>query len=219
MVAKAMGLEDKAQEHIYVAGLVHDIGLVGIPDPLVRKPFEKMTEEEKGTYRTHTTIGEMALMSLERMEGVLPMVRHHHERVDGMGYPDRLSGDAIPLGARIVGVIADYESLKCGLLTGSSMNPEEARGYLVSHASQRYDEKVVNEVVKVLEQEEEVEQTRRFNFVSFDELAPGMIVAEELRTAEGVLLLPKDKMVSKRLLPHLQRLKEEGCDQVRVYSE
>ena len=95
---------------LYRGGFIHDLGKVGIPDALLHKPGP-LTRAEFEQMKEHTTIGDHLCGSLRSLEKVRPIVRHHHERLDGTGYPDRLKGDAIPLLAQIVGIVDVYDAL------------------------------------------------------------------------------------------------------------
>jgi diguanylate cyclase (GGDEF)-like protein len=100
-IADAMQLPDHEIENVALAGLLHDIGKIGIPDRILQKP-DILDRDEWELMKTHPVIGEQILGGNAHLAPILSFVRHHHERWDGMGYPDRLSADAIPLGASIV---------------------------------------------------------------------------------------------------------------------
>ena len=105
-----MGLTRDALLALYRGGFLHDIGKVGIPDSILFKPG-KLTAEEWVTMRTHTVRGEEICRPLESMRPVLPLIRSHHERWDGSGYPDGLSGEQIPLLARVLQIADIYDAL------------------------------------------------------------------------------------------------------------
>jgi putative two-component system response regulator len=106
----AMRLDSASLLLLYVGGYLHDIGKVGIPDSVLFKPG-KLTGEEWEIMRAHPVRGEEICFPLKAMRGVLPLIRHHHERWDGNGYPDRLRGTEIPLLARILQVVDIYDAL------------------------------------------------------------------------------------------------------------
>ena len=106
----ALGLDRAQLLTIYRGGYLHDIGKVGIPDSILFKPGE-LTAEEWVTMRSHASRGEEICRPLESLKPVLPIIRSHHERWDGSGYPDGLRGDQIPLLARIVQVADIYDAL------------------------------------------------------------------------------------------------------------
>jgi response regulator RpfG family c-di-GMP phosphodiesterase len=106
----AMGLDVQSLLTLYRGGYLHDIGKVGIPDSILFKPA-KLTAEEWVTMRSHTTRGEEICRPLKSLKPVLPLIRHHHERWDGSGYPDGLRGDQIPILARILQIADIYDAL------------------------------------------------------------------------------------------------------------
>ncbi|MGA7240422.1 MAG: HD domain-containing phosphohydrolase [Bryobacteraceae bacterium] len=106
----AIGLDRSQLLTLYRGGYLHDIGKVGIPDSILFKPG-KLTAQEWVTMRSHTVRGEEICRPLASLQPVLPIIRHHHERWDGSGYPDGLRGDQIPLLARIVQVADIYDAL------------------------------------------------------------------------------------------------------------
>src|SRR5260370_2399122 len=106
----AMRLDSASLLSLYVGGYLHDVGKVGIPDSVLFKPG-KLTGEEWEIMRTHPVRGEEICRPLKSLRGVLPLIRHHHERWDGSGYPDGLRGTEIPFLARVVQVVDLYDAL------------------------------------------------------------------------------------------------------------
>jgi putative two-component system response regulator len=106
----AMQLDSASLQALYVAGYVHDIGKVGVPDSVLFKPG-KLNTEEWEIMRAHPVCGEEICRPLTSLHGVLPLVRHHHERWDGTGYPDGLRATQIPLLARVLQVVDIYDAL------------------------------------------------------------------------------------------------------------
>ena len=106
----ALGLGDPSLRILYCGGFLHDIGKVGIPDTILFKPGS-LTDIEWDTMRSHTTKGENICRHLSSLSPVLPVIRHHHERWDGSGYPDGLRGEQIPLLARVLQVADIYDAL------------------------------------------------------------------------------------------------------------
>jgi putative two-component system response regulator len=105
-----LGLSEDDLGALQRGGVLHDIGKVGIPDAILLKPG-RLTPEEFAQMKTHTVIGDRVCSQLRLLEKVRPIVRHHHERLDGSGYPDGLRGDAVPLLAQIVGIVDVYDAL------------------------------------------------------------------------------------------------------------
>ncbi len=106
----ALGLDQEAQAALRLGGQLHDIGKVGIPDAVLCKPG-RLDEAEMAVIRAHPLLGAELLAPLRTLAPALPLIRHHHERLDGTGYPDGLSGDAIPLTVRVLSVTDIYDVL------------------------------------------------------------------------------------------------------------
>ena len=109
-IAKRMGMSDEEHEQIYYMGMLHDIGKIGIPDAILKKPG-KLTEEEMQIIRNHPTIGGEILKDFTAIQGISDGARYHHERYDGNGYNEGLKGEEIPLAARIICVADSYDTM------------------------------------------------------------------------------------------------------------
>jgi HD-GYP domain-containing protein (c-di-GMP phosphodiesterase class II) len=130
-------------------GFFHDIGKVKIPDSILNKPG-RLTDEEFEIIKKHPVIGEQILSSIASLRDVLPVVRHHHERWDGKGYPDRLSGDNIPFEARIVSVADAYDAMVSDRPYRKGMSAEKAIEELEKCAGSQFDPLIVKAFMKVL---------------------------------------------------------------------
>ncbi len=109
-IAAGMGLLQDEIDRIELAGLLHDIGKIGIRDSILNKAGP-LTEEEFEHVKTHPLVGERILQPIDELKGIVEYVKHEHERWDGSGYPDGLKGDEIPLGARIIAVADVFDAL------------------------------------------------------------------------------------------------------------
>ncbi len=109
-IAKRAGFSEKEQGNIYMMGLLHDVGKIGISDAIINKP-DKLTDEEYAIMKTHPVLGEKILQSITEFPQLTTGARYHHERYDGGGYPDGLAGEDIPLEARIIAVADAYDAM------------------------------------------------------------------------------------------------------------
>lgn len=109
-IAKRAGLSREQQEDIYTIGLLHDVGKIGIPDTIINKP-SALSDEEYNIIKTHPALGETILKNIKEFPKLVTGARYHHERYDGGGYPDGLSGKDIPLEARIIAVADSYDAM------------------------------------------------------------------------------------------------------------
>ena len=109
-IARRFGYSQKRQDEIYMMGLLHDVGKIGVPDAVINKPA-KLTEEEYAQIKTHPVMGDRILKNIRERPKLAIGARWHHERYDGTGYPDGLSGDKIPEEARIIAVADAYDAM------------------------------------------------------------------------------------------------------------
>ena len=137
-----MGLGASDLDALYRGGLIHDIGKIGVPDAILLKPGP-LDAHQLATMRQHPVIGETIVAPLRSSAGLLPIIRNHHERYDGTGYPDRLGGSNIPRLARIVAVCDAFDALVNDRPYRSRKAPEEALAILRAGASRQWDPEVV----------------------------------------------------------------------------
>jgi putative two-component system response regulator len=109
-LGRTLGLDPAELQALHRGGFLHDIGMLAIPDSVLRKPGA-IEPEEFELVKSHTVIGDTLCANLRSLRAVRPIVRHHHERLDGSGYPDGLRGDAVPLLAQIIGVVDAYDAV------------------------------------------------------------------------------------------------------------
>jgi HD-GYP domain-containing protein (c-di-GMP phosphodiesterase class II) len=138
-----LGLQESDLGALYRGGLSHDIGKIGVPAAILLKPGPLNAEEER-QMRAHTVIGESIVKPLPSAADILAIIRHHHERFDGGGYPDGLCGHKIPLLARIVSVCDAYDALASDRPYRSRRNSEEAIETLMRGAGQQWDRELVS---------------------------------------------------------------------------
>ncbi len=110
LIGQRLGLPDEDLAALYRGGFLHDVGKIAIPDAILSKAGP-LTEDEREQMRAHTTVGEHLCGDLRALKRVRPIIRHHHERLDGSGYPDGLRGEDIPLLAQIIGVVDVFDAL------------------------------------------------------------------------------------------------------------
>jgi putative two-component system response regulator len=187
-LATRLGLSNGEIEAVRLGAILHDIGKIGIPDAILLKEGP-LDEVERATISTHPILGDELLAPIDLLGSSRPIVRHHHERWDGNGYPDRLAGTAIPLGARIVSVADSIEVMASRSLYREPRTQEEIVVELRAGSSLQWDAQVVglaielfesgelavrDQVVALLELEERPSADRRI---------PVLLVEEDAETA------------------------------------
>jgi len=141
-IAQRMGLSEADQELVHLCGLVHDIGKIGLPAGLLEKPGP-LTLEERRQMEQHSEIGERILRNVDDYSEIAAVVRSHHERIDGMGYPDGIRGDEIPRLARIIGVADAYDAMTSDRPYREALPSRVARMRLAQAVGTQFDTAVV----------------------------------------------------------------------------
>jgi HD-GYP domain-containing protein (c-di-GMP phosphodiesterase class II) len=150
-IARAMNLCEEESQLIEYAGLLHDIGKIGIPDRILKKP-DALTEEERRDIRSHPAFGDSILSPIRFLQKAQATVLYHHERMDGSGYPEGLRGEDIPVTARIVAVADVYDAMTSDRPYRKALSDEDAVRELRDHAGTKYDAKVVEAFLGLLDQ-------------------------------------------------------------------
>ena len=146
-LARAIGLPENEVQRIRLGAMLHDIGKIGIPENVLRKP-SKLTDEEWEIMKQHPVIGaDKVLAPNESLRDLIPMVKYHHEHYDGSGYPMGLKGEEIPLSARIVAIADAYHALVSDRPYRKGMGVEKACEILKMGADVQWDRELVRQFV------------------------------------------------------------------------
>ncbi|MBL8876501.1 MAG: HD-GYP domain-containing protein [Phycisphaerae bacterium] len=141
-IALAYGIDEAEAERIRTAGIVHDVGKIGVPERVLCKPG-KLDDEEFALIKMHPEIGHRILKGVLLLEHTLPGVLHHHERFDGRGYPHRLVGERIPLQARIIGIADTFDAMSSSRSYRPAMPREKVLAEIERCAGSQFDPSVV----------------------------------------------------------------------------
>lgn len=151
-IATEIGLPEKEVEKIRIAGLFHDIGKVGVPDAILLKPG-KLTEEEFEEIKKHPVDGEKIMASYAPFKELLSIVRQHHERYNGSGYPDGLVGENISLGARIIAVADCFDAMISNRVYRKGLSFEVTIGQIVEGRQTQFDGQIVDALLRMIEKD------------------------------------------------------------------
>ena len=193
------------------AAMLSQIGCVSLPGDLVRRKSqgEPLTDEETAEYAAHAGVGADLLMTIPRMEQVAEAIRYQEKNFDGTGFPkDAVKGEEIPLGARMLKIIADFDAFDA-----ATSEAVKAVDLMRSHAS-RYDPNLFAAFEKTVSRASEMTATT----VAISQLTDSMILAEDVVTSERVLLIAKGQETTLSARRHLQQYRANGLigDQIRV---
>ena len=245
-VAMAYGLKKEELDQIEIAGMIHDIGLLGLPEKFLLKNENDFNEQEFKLFAEHPIIGSICLESVDRLNEVSRIILCHHEHIDGSGFPKGLKGAEIPLGSRIIGAVSDY----CRMVNtwpkdmkfindiaqkyfGSAVRefiakePEKlieevAQKIIFIGVHHKYDIEVVTKLLQELGESGTINNTKNQRgkytlLVDLDELKEGMALATDLRIQDGRLLLVKGTKLNKLSIESIQRLGKRQAIDKRIY--
>ncbi len=169
-IARELGCEREFIERIYLAGLLHDIGKIGIPDAIIGKP-ERLTPEEYALMKRHPEIGARILEPVDFLFDIVPCVRHHHEWYDGSsrGYPDRLRATSIPYPSRIILVADTVEAMTSDRPYRRALPLERVIDEIASFSGTQFDPEAADAFIRLAEREEEafLETASKFDLEAF----------------------------------------------------
>lgn len=149
LIAGALGWDDKRINNLRNAAYMHDVGMIGIPDSIVNKPT-RLTEEEYAIIQRHTLIGADILKDITLIEHVAEVAHYHHERYDGTGYPEGLSGEEIPIEARIVAVADSYDAMNSKRIYRNALEKEKIIEELESCSGTQFDPVIAELFVRLI---------------------------------------------------------------------
>lgn len=215
-VALRMGLPEREAQDVFVAGLLHEIGKIGFPDGLLRIPEYALKGDALGQYRKYPQRGEQLLMPLDELRVAARVVGAHRERFDGTGFPNRLAGFDIPVGARILAVAYDFEALQSGQLVQRQVDGKQAAGLLAESRGKRYDPDVIEAFYDVRMGRQVTDEVSHI-VMDIGQLRPGMTLGRDLVSEDGALLLSADHVLNERLLKQLADFERRSGTTLQLY--
>ncbi|MGK5079359.1 HD domain-containing phosphohydrolase [Janthinobacterium sp. HLX7-2] len=215
-LAQALGLEAQEARDVFIAALLKDIGKLSLSDALLDLPASAWNGEQLSMFRKHPLRAEQLLMALEELRTVSVILRSQLERFDGAGFPDGLTGLAIPWGARILALASDYDGLQIGAMVQRSLRADEARTLIYDSSGKRYDPAVVAAFRSIMD---ETETPPRDMAVLSGQLEPGMVLSRDLISRDGLMLLAVEHVLTARVIAQLLDFegKNGGRLNIRVY--
>ena len=216
-LALKLELDNETVQQVLFAALLHNIGKVGLPDKLINKPFNELPIEDRDQVIKHPAIGEGLLMGLENLQVAAKLIRSQHEQFNGCGYPDKLSGETIPLGARIIALANDYDELLQGMLSHKTYSQSEARDYLLKNKGRRYDPELVDSFLEMVGIAKPQPSKDAVLLIKSNGLAVGMVLARDLLVQDRALLLSKGHVMDESLIRRIHDLERVLNEDLDVY--
>jgi len=202
-IARAMTPDAETAHNLAIAALLHDIGHIGLSDTVLARPVSRLDRDELRRYHLHPVLGEQALLASDDMQGVAPLIRAHHERWDGQGFPDGLRGAAIPLGARILAVADAFEDLRSSRIDGQALSLLDARRAVLAGRGTQFDPGVVDTFASLFSAAPPKPTVAALRLPTA-ELRPGHTLTQDFVSPEGVLLLSAGQRLTEDLIGRIR---------------
>ena len=202
---KLHGLDEGTGRDLTMAAALYNIGKLSWTDSMMTAPADLLHHNDRERYRGYPKQSESLLMTLEPMKDAARLILHHQEHWDGSGFPDRLKGEAIPVGSRLLKLAVDFIELQRGLILERQMNSDEALVYIRNYAGKLYDPEMVEDFIQVcaayLSDVSLADPTVKV--MTTREVTAGMILARNLNADNGMLLLNAGKVLNGPLVEKL----------------
>ena len=185
---------------VEAAGLLHDIGMVGLPGEILTKKRTEMNGEERQLFLTHPVRGEIILKEIDFFRPIAKLVRAHHEQYNGLGFPDGLSKSEIPLLAKILSAASVYDNF----VHRGNVSYEEVPGKLRQFQGYQLEPALVESLLEINLENIQKEKGKAFLEVLLDDLEEGMILAKDIRMKSGAMVMPAETKLSSYGIEKLQ---------------
>lgn len=216
LIAIEMACEPNYVNEVYIAGLLHDVGKIGLSDEALFMPVGSLGKDLRTELMTHSTKGQAVFAGLADMETIATMIRHHHERFDGEGYPDGIVNQVIPVGSRILAVAEDYDELQQGWLAPKKLTEEEALNFIMKSGESRYDPQVLQALPPALEKLRAAPRLEE-RLLSGNELMVGQTLSRDFNGPDGYLWLSKEKQVTRHFIEQVRECETVSGKAQKIY--
>ncbi|MBU2893646.1 response regulator [Colwellia sp. D2M02] len=214
MIAKALELSDQEQEGVYLAGLYYAVGVIGLSDEIKHLNRSQMTYTQKQQWLSVPELSAEILADMELLQPAATIVKHLFEHVDGSGYPDKLQGELIPMGSKILALVIYYDHMLMGKIYPYIPAQEEAFIKLKSLVGKVFEHKVFSAFVKLLT----TPNHETFEFaISVDKIGAGMTVSQDLFNHNKQKLIAKNVVLTQAMIDGLKHYQEVRATPVIAY--
>ena len=203
-LAEKIGLPTDEVLNIEVAALLQDIGTLGFPDKILKKKENELDIVEKALLQQHPSLGQTALQQIKKLSDICLIIRHHHERYDGLGYPDNLRGEMIPAGSRIIAIADSLDILVNPWESHERYSVDRAIHELEKEAGKSFDPNYVYKFIELLKDVKHEVTGADAIEIDISELKEGMILASDIKTRRGLLLIASGEVMQ---TSHLAKIK------------
>lgn len=215
-VGVRMGLSEAECGHVYLCGLMHQIGLIGAKDKEIESAEIDPDSNIPIAPDENAILGASILSTIQRFEPLVSIIRHQNELFDGTGKPDHLKGEEIPVGSRIIKVIKDYDFYVASPFNSRRMMTKSAQKYLKDSSGTIYDPAVVATFISLVSVPGNVDEGVEL-CIGLAEVTPGMVIKRDLYLPNGNLMLTAGNAISDTLLAKLKEIEKSSSMPIAVY--
>lgn len=213
LLAEHLGWDRTRIINTYIAALVHDVGMVALPDELLELPELELNQQQLRDYRAHAEAGADIIQQLPQLELISNMVRHQYMN---MPTPEREAKEC-PTESRLIRVVADYDAYLLGLKTGHNLTPEEAINSLKENVGYLYDGDLLESYQELLVKLPSMKLSELDYCLTTAQLEPGMSISEDIINKNGSVLLATDAILSENIIEKLKQYEKANDFQLTIY--
>lgn len=218
-IAHKMRLQESVILNVETAALLHHIGKIGLPDRLLDKPYTELTNGDRAEFDKHPLRAAAVLMGLAPLADAAQLIRCHREHYDGVGNSLGLQASAIPLGARILLVASDFESLQSGLIEHDMLTPVQALNTIINGRGIYYDPEVVDVFSEMVANVGQAAAHIETEFqLSCDQLHEGMLLTRDVVSGKGIPLLLKDTVLNAAHIREIKDFEMSEGEQLAIFT-
>jgi response regulator RpfG family c-di-GMP phosphodiesterase len=198
-------LSTEQQSDLAMAAALYNLGKLSWGDNVLDSPADQLFKQEREQYEHYPAAGESLLMTLEPLQEAARIIRHHQERWNGSGFPDRLRGEQIPIGAQLLKLAVDFIELQCGMIRERQLSRDEALQSLEQNSGKLYQPQLCQRFITLcVEQAPDLEHSGTQSLsMDLNHVQPDMILARNLYAVNGTLLLNEGKQLTANLIEKL----------------
>lgn len=218
-IARQLAMDDADIAAVRDAALLSDLGKMGFSDQMLRTPYSQYDKYQLQLFKQYPLMGEAALLGVPQLFMAGVYIRNQFERFDGSGFPDKLAGERIPLGSRILTVVRDFIDLRMGKYTGTEYEEKQAESEIVRFSESRYDPEVVSVFSSVYQQFATDGLRENEQLVKSNDLQSGMILSRHLLSSKGMVLLKKGFQLNQAVIDKVINLEHTSGENLDVYID
>jgi len=218
-LALRLGMPDDEVEAVRDAALLSDLGKMGFTDQMLRTPYSEYDGDQLQLFRQYPLLGEAALLGVPQLFMAGVYIRNQFERFDGSGFPDKLDGERIPNGSRILAVVRDFIDLRMGKYTGTEYQAKQAEKEIIRFSGTRYDPRIVELFSDVYQQFATDSLKDHEQLLKSADLSAGMTLSRNLLSANGMMLLKRGFVLNQAVIEKIVHLEKSSSERLDIYIE